>query len=227
MEKNYFNRAYMYIIGIFAIGIAISNVISFFNGVGFAFIATSILLFLAISNILKSDKKKRFGDLFIFIAIEVMLLIVLFFAYDFSLEGVTNKFPLVMRNICAIYSIFAVAYVLFRYVSEINGKKYKFVEYMLGNYIPQPKEKKVKRSKEEIKKNKELENGTLEPKPSSVESVATTEADTEEDTAEEQNLQEENAEVENAEEKQAEEPKQEQSNQQNNNNYNNNRPYFW
>jgi hypothetical protein len=110
MEKNYFNRAYMYIIGIFAIGIAISNIISFFNGVGFAFIATSILMFLAISNILKSDKKKRFGDLFIFIAIEVMLLIVLFFAYDFSLNGVTNKFPLVMRNICAIYSIFALCY---------------------------------------------------------------------------------------------------------------------
>lgn len=168
MEKNYFNKAYMYIIGIFAIGIAISNVISFFNGVGFAFIATSILLFLAISNILKSDKKKRFGDLFIFIAMEFMLLIILFFAYDFSLGGITNKFPLIMRNICAIYSILAVAYVLFRYISEINGKEYKFVEYMLGNYVPEQKPKKAKLSKDEIKRNKELENGTLAPKPSSI-----------------------------------------------------------
>ena len=77
-----------------------------------------------------------------------------------------------MRNICAIYSILALAYVVFRYISEVKGKKYVFVEYMLGNYTPDPskkKEKKVKPSKEEIKKNKELENGTLAPKPSSVE----------------------------------------------------------
>ena len=168
MEKNYFNKAYMYIIGIFAIGIAISNIISFFNGVGFAFIATSILLFLAISNILKSDKKKRFGDLFIFIFIEIMLLIMLFFAYDFALDGNTSKYAMVMRNICAIYSIIAVAYVLFRYIREINGKNYKFVEYMLGNYVPAPRSKKVKPTKEDVKRNKELENGTLAPKPSSM-----------------------------------------------------------
>jgi len=57
MEKNNFNKAYMYIVGIFAIGIAIANVISFFSGVGFALIGASVLLFLAISNILKVSKK--------------------------------------------------------------------------------------------------------------------------------------------------------------------------
>lgn len=175
MEKNNFNKAYMYIIGIFAIGIAMANIISFFGGVGFAFIGASILLFLAISNILKSEDKKRFGDIFVLIIFEFMLFIVLFFAYDFNLNGLTNKFPLVMRNICAIYSILAVGYVLFRYISEIKGKKYKFVEYMLGNYIPQPREKKAKLSKAEIKKNKELENGTLEPKPSSIKAENTDE----------------------------------------------------
>ena len=211
MEKNYFNKAYMYIIGIFAIGIAISNIISFFNGVGFAFIATSILLFLAISNILKSEQKKRFGDLFIFIAIELILLTVLFFAYDFALNGITNKFPLVMRNICAIYSVLAVAYVLFRYISEINGKKYNFVEYMLGNYIPEPREKKVRLSKEEIKKNKELENGTLEPKPSS---VANTQPN---------NLEAEESDVESGE-NEAKETLQEQNTNENNST---NNPYMW
>ena len=45
------------------------------------------------------------------------------------------------------------------------------MEYILGNYKPQPKEKKIKLSKSEIKKNKELENGTLAPKPSSLEST--------------------------------------------------------
>ena len=73
-----------------------------------------------------------------------------------------------MRNICAIYSILALGYVLFRYISEIKGKSYKFVEYLLGNYEPKPREKRIKPSKAEIKKNKELENGTLEPKPSSI-----------------------------------------------------------
>jgi hypothetical protein len=72
---------------------------------------------------------------------------------------------MVMRNICAIYSLLALGYVAFRYFSEIKGKKYKFIEYILGNYTPSPKNKKVKPSKEMIKKNRELENGTLEPKP--------------------------------------------------------------
>lgn len=189
MEKNNFNKAYMYIIGIFAIGVAIANIISFFGGVGFAFIGASVLLFLAISNILKSENKKRFGDIFVLLIVEFMLFIILFFAYDFNVNGITNNFPLIMRNICAIYSILAIAYVIFRYVSEINGKKYIFVEYMLGNYTPQPREKKVKPSKAEIKKNKELENGTLAPKPSSIkpednsESVVNNESNDVEDDA--------------------------------------------
>lgn len=170
MEKNNFNKAYVYIIAIFAIGVAISNIISFFHGVGFALIGASLLVILAITNILKDEEhKKRFGDLFIFISIELLMLIILFFAYDFNLNGLTNKFPLVMRNICAIYSLLALGYVIFRYVSEIKGKRYKFVEYMLGNYVPDPTDKK--KTKEKAKKNKELENGTLEPKPSSVENV--------------------------------------------------------
>jgi len=172
MKKSNFNKAYMSIMGIFAIGIAISNIMSFFNGVGFALVGAGLLFSVALLNILKDEEnKKRFGDIFTLITIELLLLIVIFFAYDFNLNGIT-KFPLIMRNICAIYSIFAEAYIIFRYISEIKGYRYQFVEYMLGNYIPEPKEKKEKKqkpSKEEIKKNKELENGTLAPKPSTVE----------------------------------------------------------
>ncbi len=173
MEKSNFNKAYVYIVGIFAIGIAISNIISFFHGVGFALVGASLLLILVITNILKDEEnKKRFGDIFVLITLEFLMLIVLFFAFDFNIEGMANEFPLVMRNICAIYSILALGYVIFRYISEVKGRKYVFVEYILGNYTPDPskkKEKKAKPSKEEIKKNKELENGTLAPKPSSVE----------------------------------------------------------
>lgn len=201
MEKSNFNKAYVYIVGIFAIGIAISNIISFFHGVGFALVGASLLLILTITNILKDEEnKKRFGDIFILIAFEFLMFIVLFFAYDFNLNGITNKFPLVMRNICAIYSILSLGYVVFRYVSEIKGKRYIFVEYILGNYTPDPtakKEKKAKLSKEQIKKNKELENGTLAPKPSSIENSNTeTEIETEEskeeivENAEENNTQE-------------------------------------
>jgi len=210
MEKNNFNKAYIYIIAIFAIGIAISNIISFFNGVGFALIGTSLLLVLAISNILKDEEnKKRFGDIFVLIALELLMLIVLFFAYDFNINGITNKFPMIMRNICAIYSLISVCYVVFRYVSEIKGVKYNFVEYLLGNYTPKPKapkEKKVKPSKAELKKKKELENGTLEPKPSSVENAVP--------VVEEEQKVVESEETENQEEKveeqtQNEEPKEE------------------
>lgn len=172
MEKNNFNKAYIFIIIIFAIGIAISNIMSFFNGVGFALIGSGLLLTLAIVNIVKDEEnKKRFGDIFVLITLEFIMLIVLFFAYDFNINGISSKFPFIIRNIYAIYSMFAIGYVIFRYVSEIKGIKYNFVEYMLGNYTPQPKEKKVKLSKEEIKKNRELENGTLEPKPSSIENA--------------------------------------------------------
>ncbi|MBQ8522489.1 MAG: hypothetical protein IJ458_02355 [Clostridia bacterium] len=180
MEKNNFNKAYIYIIAIFAIGIAISNIISFFNGVGFALIGASLLLILTISTILKDEEhKKRFGDIFVLITLELIMLIVLFFAYDFNLNGISSKFPLVMRNICAIYSLIATGYIVFRYVSEVKGKKYNFIEYMLGNYTPvaKSKEKKVKLSKEQIKKNKELENGTFEPKPSSLDSATNMQAE--------------------------------------------------
>jgi len=187
MEKNNFNKAYMYIVGIFAIGIAIANVISFFSGVGFALIGASVLLFLAISNILKSEQKKRFGDIFVLIILEFIMFVVLFFAYDFNINGLTNDFPLVMRNICAIYSMLALGYVLFRYISEVKGKKYNFVEYMLGNYTPEARAKKSKPSKAEIKKNKELENGTLEPKPSSVENNAVRTEDSATDIAVDEN----------------------------------------
>ena len=167
---------------IFAIGLAVSNLISFFNGFGIAFVGSIVLLILAIYYVLKDEQnKKRFGDIFILITIEFLMFIVLFFAFDFNIKGITNNFPYVMRNICAIYSLLAVVYTVFRYVSEIKGKKFKFVEFMLGNYIPESKPSKAKLSKEEIKKNKELENGTFEPKPSSIENV--TEVVTEEETA--------------------------------------------
>lgn len=226
MEKNNLNKAYIYIIAIFAIGIAISNIVSFFNGVGFALIGSSVLLVLTISTILKDeDNKKRFGDIFVLIALEFLMFIVLFFAYDFNLNGITNKFPLVMRNICAIYSLLSAGYVIFRYISEIKGKRYNFVEYMLGNYTPQPKEKKLKPSKAEIKKNKELENGTLAPKPSSLESFEENKQSTEnsrEETVEEEKVEEDN----NIEEDSKVDNNQNETTQESTSNVNN-RTNFW
>ena len=226
MEKSNFNKAYVYIVGILAIGIAISNIISFFHGVGFALVGASLLLILAITNILKDEQnKKRFGDIFILITIEFVILIVLFFAYDFNIHGMANEFPLVMRNICAIYSMLALGYVVFRYISEIKGKKYVFVEYMLGNHTPDPskkKEKKVKPSKEEIKKNKELENGTLAPKPSSVENAVV------ENEVEETKQNEEGEEtVETTEEDGAEQPAETENEPTNNEPTTTNRTGYW
>ena len=176
MEKNNLHKAYIYILAIFAIGVSIANIIAFFNGVGFALVGASTLLILTVLHIVKNERiKKRFGDIFVLLMFEFLMISILFVVYDFGIDGISSGFLHIMRNICAIYSLLSVCYVLFRYVGEVKGVKYGFVEYMLGNYTSQPKqpkEKKIKPSKAEIKKNKELENGTLEPKPSSLELVA-------------------------------------------------------
>lgn len=174
MDRDYLVKAYIYIIASLTIGVAIYSIMTFFGGVGLALVGFSVMLILAVRSILKSGEfKKRFGDIYAMIVLEAILMLVLFFAVDYSTSGEICKFALVFKNIVSIYSIVALVYTLFRFFGELNGKRYKAVEYMLGNYTPQPREKKdkvkkVKPSKTESKKNKELENGTLAPKPSSV-----------------------------------------------------------
>lgn len=190
MDRDYLVKAYIYIIASLTIGIAIYNIMNFFGGVGLSLVGFSVLLILAVRNILKSGEfKKRFGDIYALIVLEALLMLILFFVVDYRTAGEVCKFALVLKNIISIYSIIALVYVLFRFFSELNGKKFKAVEYMLGNYTPAPKEpkpKKVKPSKAETKKNKELENGTLAPKPSSMMETASTEGSVEEEDLTEQ-----------------------------------------
>lgn len=173
MDRDYLVKAYIYIIASLTIGVAIYNIMTFFGGVGLALVGFSVLLILAVTSILKSGEyKKRFGDLYIVIVLEAVMMLALFFVVDFRTGEGISKFAYVLKNIVSIYSIIALVYVIFRFLGELNGKRYKAVEYMLGNYTPAPREKKAKKvkpSKAEVKKNKELENGTLEPKPISVE----------------------------------------------------------
>lgn len=184
MDRDYLIKAYIYIIASLTIGVAIYNIMTFFGGVGLALVGFSVMLILAVRSILKSGEfKKRFGDIYVLIVLEAILMLILFFAVDYRTTGEITKFAFVFKNIISIYSIVALMYILFRFFGELNGKKYKAVEYMLGNYTPQPREKKVKVKKSKSgktggKKNKELENGTLAPKPSSM--ATTTEVDTDE-----------------------------------------------
>ncbi len=206
MEKNNFNKAYLYIISIFAIGLAISNIMSFFNGVGFALLGSLILAVLAITNILRDDKnKKRFTDILVLLAVEFILMFILFFAYDFAIYYIRSKFPFVMRNICAVFSLICIAYIVFRYICEIKGKKFTFIEVVLGNYERKPHDQRSRRSKKnkaEVRKNRELENGTFEPKPSSVgydntsieENGELPETETSQEDVENDNFQDENEE---------------------------------
>lgn len=170
MEKNNFNKAYLYIISIFAIGLAISNIISFFGGVGFALVGSLILGVLALTKIL-ADNKKRFVDILVLLGVELLFMFILFFAYDFMITYNGCKFPFVMRNICATYSLICIAYIVFRFIYETKGWKFVCVEFVLGNYEKKsraPRARRVKKNKTQVRKNKELENGTFEPKPSSI-----------------------------------------------------------
>lgn len=190
MDKDCLVRAYIYIIASLTIGVAIYNVMTFFGGIGLGLVGFSVLLVLAVRNILKSGEfKKRFGDIYVLIVLEALLMLLLFFAVDYRTSGEVCKFAMVLKNIVSIYSMVVLVYVLFRFFCELSGKRFKAVEYMLGNYTPaprEPKSKKVKPSKVETKKNKELENGTLAPKPSS---ISNSEAEQSEDEHADEDLQ--------------------------------------
>jgi len=168
MSKN-IKISYILLFVFSAIIIAWNTLTNFFGGVAINFISLVGLLFVITLLILK-DKEilKRIKDLFIIACVFCVLEIIVLFpfefsmlAYDYSNMGVSIlKAFAIYQNILIFFAIFFFAYVGFRFATEFVGKKFKFIEIMLGNEKRTVKAKKVKESKE-------VSNGALESKPNS------------------------------------------------------------
>lgn len=128
-------------------------------GIGTNFVLVLVLAALMLMLLCTDGEvKTRVRDLFVvsagFVALELIPFLV-FEIFNNTNAGTAKGFN-VYQSIISFFGLVFFAYVVFRFICEINGKKIKFVEILLGN---------VKREKK-VKKAKELTNGSLMEKPS-------------------------------------------------------------
>ena len=96
----------------------------------------------------------RIRDLFIIACVFCVLEIVIYFACEFGCGENLLGFS-IYQNIISILGMLFLAYIYFRFSMEMQNKKVKFIEIMLGNEKRTVKQKKAK----------EVSNGCLEEKP--------------------------------------------------------------
>lgn len=154
MLKN-LKLSYILLFVFSAIVIAFKTLTSFFEGVAINMIAL-VALVLIILTLSFKDKElmKRIKDLFIIACSFCLLELIIFFACEFGCGEKLLGFS-IYQNIISILGMFFLAYIYFRFLMEIQNKKIKFIEILLGNEKRTPKQKKAK----------ELSNGCLEEKP--------------------------------------------------------------
>lgn len=141
----------------FGIVIAWNTLASFFNGVGINFVALLVVLSLIVMLfITDSFVAKRTRELLIACCVFAALEFLIYFIFEFGIGSLkTFKVFTVFQNIFSFVGILMAGYLAFRFICEIKGVKFGFVEMLLGNEKRVPKQKKAK----------ELSNGSLEDKP--------------------------------------------------------------
>ena len=138
-----------------AILIAFKTLTSFFGGVAVNMVALIALIF-TILTISFKDKEimKRIADLFVTACAFCVLEFVIYFACEFGCGENSLGFS-IYQNIISILGLIFLAYIYFRFSMEMQNKKIKFIEILLGNEKHTSKPKKAK----------EVSNGCLEEKP--------------------------------------------------------------
>lgn len=140
-----------------AILIAFKTLTNFFSGVAVNFVGLVGLLFVMLLLII-NDKGlfSRIKDMFIISGVFCVLELLVYFVFEYNLGTYkTLKGFSGFQNVLSIFGLLFFAYIAFRFICEMKGKKFKFIEIMLGNEKPSVK----------AKKQKELDNGSLEDKP--------------------------------------------------------------
>ena len=165
MQKNL--KLY-YILTFVLVGVVLAwkTLSATFLGAGVNFVAMLVLLAIMLMFIC-TDKfvKSRTRDLFIvssvFAGLELIVFLVLEI-FNTNLTYNTLKGFNIYQSVISFLGLIFFAYVVFRFICEVKGKTFAFVETLLGN---NKREKK-------IKKAKELTNGSLMEKPNKNKEVA-------------------------------------------------------
>ncbi len=159
MTKNV-RRAFILTFVALAVVIAFSTLTNYFCGVGLNLVALatcfSLVLVIFFSD---AEARRRTGDMFILTLAFLVLEIPTWLIFEFSIYDAAEGI-LVYQHIITLLGVLAFAYVIFRLFCELNGKKIKLIEVMLGN---DKFEKKPRKSK------KEVDNGSLSEKPNTKE----------------------------------------------------------
>lgn len=156
MNKN-LKLSYVMFFVFSAVLIAWKTLSSFFCGVAINFLALLGLLFVTLM-LLFNDKTlfKRIKDLFLICCAFCVLEILVYFVLEFGLGNLkTYKSILGYQNVLSILGLLFFFYIAFRFICEFKNKKIRIIEIMLGNEKPSIK----------AKKQKEVDNGSLEDKP--------------------------------------------------------------
>ena len=156
MTKNLKLSFVLYMV-FYSVIIAWATLFNFFHGVGVNFVALIITLGVILSIKLTDEHtsnrtKEMFWASVAFAGLEFLL----YFFIEFGIAR--GRFFLVLdvfQHIFTSFALLVLAYIIFRYITEIKNVKIGFVEIILGN------EKPIKK----VKTNKELSNGSLEDKP--------------------------------------------------------------
>lgn len=151
---------YVYAFVICGVVIAWKSLATSLLGVGFNFVVMLVLLALMLMLICTDREiKTRTLDLFVASGVFAVLEFVLFMALEICNVSLTYgaiKGFSVYQSVLSVLGILYFAYVVFRFICDAKGKRFAFIETMLGNRKREKKEKKPK----------ELSNGSLMEKPS-------------------------------------------------------------
>ena len=99
---------------------------------------------------------RKIGDLFVLSCVFCLLELFIYFAFEMGWSNLDSiKGFLNYQNVISLFGFLFFAYITLRFIFELNNKKIKFIEVLLGNEKRTAKEKT----------SKELSNGCLEDKP--------------------------------------------------------------
>lgn len=151
--------------------VAWNTLSNFFRGVAINFVGLIGLTFVVLLLIFNNKCLfKRIKDLFIVACCFCALEILVYFAFEFGTSTLnTLKGFLVYQNVISFFGILFFVYVAFRFVTEYQNKRIKFIEILLGN----------EKCSTKVKKAKELSNGSLEEKPNQQNAIKETETEDE------------------------------------------------